>query len=338
MSFDLILPFLRPIEPLILDDQISEIMINHSSQVFIERSGRLEPVPGIELNAKSLQVAVKNIARLLGDDISESKPILDARLPDGSRVAAVIPPCSQGGITFTIRKFTARHFTIEDLIELGTLDSELAHLLQEKVSLHQNILISGGTSSGKTTLLNILCDFIPDEERIVVIEDTAEIHIRKSNLVRFEARRAQDSTPAITIRDLLKATLRHRPDRIIVGEIRGGEAFDFLQALNVGHSGTLSTIHANSAYHALARFVTCVLQSTIGLPYKAIKSNIGDSINLLLHLECKDGHRQVSELVEVWGYDGETDQYELATLYPRSQQAMQTKPGKKSGPSEDGCD
>ncbi|PYV36753.1 MAG: hypothetical protein DMG06_30025 [Acidobacteria bacterium] len=149
MSFDLILPFLRPIEHLILDDLISEIMINQSSQVFIERSGRLEPVPGIVLNAKSLQVALKNIARLLGDDISESKPILDARLPDGSRVAAVIPPCSQGGITLSIRKFTARHFTIQDLIELGTVDTELAELLQEKVSQRQNILISGGTSSGK---------------------------------------------------------------------------------------------------------------------------------------------------------------------------------------------
>ena len=325
MSFDLILPFLRPIEHLVLDDQISEIMINHSSQVFIERYGRLEPVPHIELNAKSLQVALKNIARLLGDDISESKPILDARLPDGSRVAAVIPPCSQGGITFTIRKFTARHFTIQDLIDLGTVDPGLAHLLQEKVSQRQNILISGGTGTGKTTLLNILCDFIPDEERIVVIEDTAEISIRKSNLVRFEARRPQNSMPAITIRELLRATLRHRPDRIIVGEIRGGEAFDFLQALNVGHSGTLSTIHANSAYHALARFVTCVLQSNIELPYKAIKSNIADSINLLLHLERREGRRQVTELVEVQGYDVEADQYELTTLYPRSQEAMRSK-------------
>jgi pilus assembly protein CpaF len=338
MSFDLILPFLRPIEALILDDRISEIMINQSSQVFIERSGRLEPVPGIVLNAKSLQVALKNIARLLGDDISESKPILDARLPDGSRVAAVIPPCSQGGITFTIRKFTATHFTIQDLIELGTVDRELAELLQEKVSQRQNILISGGTSSGKTTLLNILCDFIPDEERIVVIEDTAEIHIRKSNLVRFEARRQQNSRPAITIRDLLKATLRHRPDRIIVGEIRGGEAFDFLQALNVGHSGTLSTIHANSSYHALARFVTCILQSTIELPYKAIKSNIGESINLLLHLERKDGHRQVSELVEVRGYDVEVDHYALTTLYPRSRRAMRSEAEENARPfAEDGC-
>src|SRR5262249_16013375 len=270
-----------------------------------------------------------------GDDISEANPILDARLPDGSRVAAVIPPCSQGGITFTIRKFTARHFTIQDLIELGTLDSELAELLQEKVRQHPNILISGGTRSGKTTLLNILCDFIPDDERIVVIEDTAEINIRKSNLVRFEARRAQDSVAAITIRELLRATLRHRPDRIIVGEIRGGEAFDFLQALNVGHSGTLSTIHANSACHALARFVTCVLQSTIELPYKAIKSNIGDSIDLLLHLERKEGQRQVSELVEVQGYDGETDQYGLKTLYRRGQERRLTESDLKAGPSVD---
>ena len=195
MSFDLILPFLRPIEPLILDDQINEIMINQSSRVFIERCGRLEPVPGIELSSKSLQVALKNIARLLGDEISEAKPILDARLPDGSRVAAVIPPCSQGGITFTIRKFTSRHFAMQDLVELGTVDRELSRLLEENVSQRQNILISGGTSTGKTTLPNILCDFIANEERIVVIEDTAEIHIRKSNLVCFEARRSQNGNP-----------------------------------------------------------------------------------------------------------------------------------------------
>jgi pilus assembly protein CpaF len=279
-------------------------------------------VPGIELSSKSLLVALKNIARLLGDDISEAKPILDARLPDGSRVAAVIPPCSQGGITFTIRKFTARHFSMHDLVELGTVDRELARLLQEKVSQRQNILISGGTSTGKTTLLNTLCDFFPDEERIVVIEDTVEIHIRKSNLVRFEARHGRNSPAAITIRDLLRASLRHRPDRIIVGEIRGGEAFDFLQVLNVGHSGTLSTIHANSAYHAIARFVSCVLQSDIELPYHAIKSNIGDSINLLLHLERLGGHRRVSELVEIQHYDVDADRYELTTLYPGGWQAI----------------
>src|SRR2546422_231638 len=186
MSFDLILPFLRPIEHLIRDDEVSEIMVNGSSQVFIERQARIEHVPGIELNEKSLHVALRNIARLLGDDISESKPILDARLPDGSRVAAIIPPCSLGGITLTIRKFSARHFTVKDLILMGSIEPALAELLIDKVTNRQNILISGGTATGKTTLLNVLAGFIPDKERIVLIEETAEINIRNGNLVRFE--------------------------------------------------------------------------------------------------------------------------------------------------------
>jgi pilus assembly protein CpaF len=319
MSFDLILPFLRPIEHLIRDPEVSEIMVNGSSRVFMERQGRIEPVPGIEVNEKSLHVALRNIARLLGDDISESKPILDARLPDGSRVAAVIPPCSLGGITLTIRKFSARHFTIEDLITLESLDPNLASLLCLEVENRQNILISGGTGTGKTTLLNVLADFIHDEERIVLIEDTAEIHIRKGNLVRFEARREQTTTPPVTIRDLLRATLRHRPDRIIVGEIRGGEAFDFLQLLNTGHSGTLSTIHANSAYHAVSRFVSCVLQSNIDLPYAAIKSNFADSINLLLHIERRNGLRYVSQVLKVHGYDAGSDRFQLETVYERKE-------------------
>ena len=319
MSFDLILPFLRPIEHLIRDPEVSEIMVNGSSRVFTERQGRIEPVPGVEVNEKSLHVALRNIARLLGDDISESKPILDARLPDGSRVAAVIPPCSLGGITLTIRKFSARHFTIADLISLGSIDPDIASLLCAEVENHQNILISGGTGTGKTTLLNVLADFIPDEERIVLIEDPAEIHIRKSNLVRFEARREQTTAPAVTIRDLLRATLRHRPDRIIVGEVRGGEAFDFLQLLNTGHSGTLSTIHANSAYHAVSRFVSCVLQSNIDLPYAAIKSNFADSINLLLHIERRNGLRYVSQVLKVRGYDAGSDRFQLETIYERKE-------------------
>jgi pilus assembly protein CpaF len=319
MSFDLILPFLRPIEHLIRDPEVSEIMVNGSSRVFTERQGRIEPVPSIEVSEKSLHVALRNIARLLGDDISESKPILDARLPDGSRVAAVIPPCSLGGITLTIRKFSARHFTIEDLITLKSIDPNIASLLCSEVENRQNILISGGTGTGKTTLLNVLADFIPDEERIVLIEETAEIRIRKSNLVRFEARREQTTTPAVTIRDLLRATLRHRPVRIIVGEVRGGEAFDFLQALNTGHSGTLSTIHANSAYHAISRFVSCVLQSNIDLPYVAIKSSFADSINLLLHIERRNGLRYVSQVLKVHGYDAGSDRFQLETIYERNE-------------------
>jgi pilus assembly protein CpaF len=315
MSFDLILPFLRPIEPLIKDDSISEIMINGSSQVFIEKMGILEEMTVAGLSEKSLMVAVRNIARLLGDDISESKPILDARLPDGSRVAAVIPPCSLGGITLTIRKFSARRFTIEDLIRQGTITEKLASLLCERVQAHSNILISGGTGTGKTTLLNILANSIPSEERIIIIEDTAEISISKPNLVRFEARREQPGAPAVTIRDLLKATLRQRPDRIILGEVRGGEAFDLLQALNTGHSGSLSTIHANSAHNAASRFTNCVLQSNVELPYKAIKANIADTIDLLLHIERKDGCRIVSQLLELTGYDMDRDSFQYRPIY-----------------------
>src|SRR5215471_16725979 len=219
-SFETILPFLRPIEHLILDPDISEIMVNGGSRIFIEKHGQLTAVPDIAISEQALCAAVKNIARRLGDDVSEAKPILDSRLPDGSRVAAVLPPCSIDGITLTIRKFNTRHFTVADLIQNGTLSGATAEFLHQKVSGGQNILISGGTGSGKTTLLSILADFIPDEERILLIEDTAELNIRKTNLVRFESRREQAGIPAVTIRDLLKAALRHRPDRIIVGEVR----------------------------------------------------------------------------------------------------------------------
>ncbi len=319
-TFDLILPFLRPIEHLILDDNISEIMVNAGSQVFIERNGALEAVPDIALSETALNAAVRNIARRLGDDVSETKPILDSRLPDGSRVAAVIRPSSIDGITLTIRKFNTRNFTMDDLIRIGTLSQPVADLLKSRVERHDNILISGGTGTGKTTLLNILTGFIPDEDRIILIEDTAEINIKKPNLVRFEARKEQNGIPPITIRDLLRATLRHRPDRIIVGEIRGGEAFDLLQALNTGHSGTLSTIHANSAAQALQRFTSCVLQSGVDLPYRAIKSHIADSIQLLVHIERQHGKRLVSQILEIQAYSGDSDKYQLKTLFETGDQ------------------
>jgi pilus assembly protein CpaF len=316
-GFELILPFLRPIEPLILDPEISEIMVNGPDGVFVEQEGFIKAVPDARLTEKFLLIAIKNIARRLGDDISESKPILDSRLPDGSRVAAVIPPCSVNGITLTIRKFNARHFTVRDLVRIGTLTEELASLFEKFVLERKNLLIAGGTGTGKTTMLNILARFIPDEERVVLIEDTAETQIHKPNLVRFEARRKQKGLPAVTIRDLLKATLRHRPDRIILGEIRGGEAFDLLQLLNTGHSGTLSTVHANSAAQGLARFTSCVLQSGIELPYRAIKTNIADSLNVIIQLERRPGQRFVSEALEIKGYNPEQDWYELKPIYTR---------------------
>src|ERR1700687_345706 len=314
-GFEMILPFLKPIEHLILDDTISEVMVNGPSHVFIEKDGFLQEIRGLALGEKSLMIAVKNIARRLGDDISEAKPILDSRLPDGSRVAAVIPPCSLNGVTLTIRKFNSRHFGIDDLVTAGTLERWLANQLEDYVLGRKNILIAGGTGCGKTTLLNILGKFIPEEERILLIEDTSEIHMGQQNLVRFEARQPQNGLPAVTIRDLLRAELRHRPDRIILGEIRGGEAFDLLQLLNTGHSGSLSTVHATSAKQALARFTSCVLQSGVELPYCAIKTNIGHSLNVVVQLERRPGRRYVSQVVEINGYDPDQDEYDFGVIF-----------------------
>jgi pilus assembly protein CpaF len=324
-GFELILPFLRPIQHLILDPDISEIMVNGPERIFIEKAGHLQAVPEVKLTHESLIVAVKNIARRLGDDISDSKPILDSRLPDGSRVAAVIPPCSIHGVALTIRKFSSYRFKMENLVEVGTVTAKLSEQIQEFVLQRKNILICGGTSSGKTTLANALTDFIPNDERIVLIEDTAEIQIQKDNVVRFEARLQQSGLPAVTIRDLLKATLRHRPDRIILGEIRGGEAFDLLQLLNTGHSGTISTVHANSAAQGISRFTTCVLQSGIEMPYAAIKANIAESLNIVVQIERRPGYRFVSEVLEIQSYKPEQDRYELRNLYRLSDELTERR-------------
>jgi pilus assembly protein CpaF len=319
-GFEMILPFLKPIEHLILDESITEVMVNGADRVFIEKQGYLQPVPGVSICERSLLVAVKNIARRLGDDISEAKPILDSRLPDGSRVAAVIPPCSLGGVTLTIRRFSARHFDMEDLIQAGALHRSLANLLEDYVLARKNVLISGATSTGKTTLASALAKFIPAEERILVIEDTAEIQLTHANVVRFEARREQNGVPAVAIRDLLKAALRHRPDRILLGEIRGGEAFDLLQLLNTGHSGTISTIHANSAQQGLSRFASCVLQSGVELPYAAIKTNIGDSLNVVIQIERRPGRRYVSEVLLVNSYNPDADFFDYGVIFRASKE------------------
>ena len=318
MSWDVIIPFLRPIEPLLLDPEISDIVVNGSGRVFAEKFGRLEEITGVTLPEKSLQVAVRNIARALGDEISEEAPLLDSRLTDGSRVAAVFPPCSVGGTALAIRKFQNKRYNAEELLRIGSLTLQSLEVLQAAVFKRQNILISGGTGTGKTTLLNALAASIADEERVIVIEDTSEIQIGKPNLVRLEARREQPNLPAVTIRDLLKATLRLRPDRILLGEVRGGEAFDLLQALNTGHSGTLSTIHANSGPQALTRFTTCVMMSGVELPHKVVRSNIGDALNILVHLSRRNSKRKVTEILAIKGYDPGQDQYQLETLYQSS--------------------
>ncbi|MBW8863299.1 MAG: CpaF family protein, partial [Acidobacteria bacterium] len=294
-SLDRILPFLRPIEDLLRDPTVTELMVNAGGRrVFVERAGGLELVPDRTLESRNLTVAIKNIARACGDEISEMQPILDARLEDGSRVAAMFPPCAVAGPALTIRKF-GRRYTLENLVEIGTLSPALARRLVAAIAAERNILISGGTGTGKTTLLNALAARIPDGNRIVLIEETAEIHLDKPNLLRLEARRAQmplgheTPLPAVTIADLLRATLRHRPDRIIVGEVRGAEAFDLLQALNTGHLGSLSTIHANSADQALTRLAHCVLTANVGLPHRSIREAIALAIHMVVHIARVDG-------------------------------------------------
>jgi pilus assembly protein CpaF len=316
-SLDRILPFLKPIEDLLLDSTVTEVMVNEGGRrVFVEREGSIENVSERTLETRNLTVAIKNIARACGDEISEMQPLLDARLEDGSRVAAMFPPCAVGGPVLTIRKFT-RRYSLRDLVDVGSLAEPTAEQLTGAIRNQQNILISGGTGTGKTTLLNALAAHIPECDRIVVIEETAEIHLPKPNVLRLEARRAQAPLgqeaplPPVTIADLLRAALRHRPDRILVGEVRGAEAFDLLQALNTGHLGSMSTIHANSAEQALTRLAHCVLTANVGLPHRSIREAIALAIHLIVHIARVDGRRQVTELTAIRGYDGNTDRFVL---------------------------
>jgi pilus assembly protein CpaF len=320
MSLETILPFLQPIAHLIVDPGVSEVMVNGDGTIFIQRNGQLSFVDA-SLEPKYLASTVKRIARSLGNDIGESKPLLDARLPDGSRVAAAFPPCSLHGVTLTIRKFRPHWFTMEQLVEAGMLPATVAAELAEAIRDRKTILIAGGTDTGKTTFAKALIDFIPQHERLGVIEDTAELKIDHPNVFRFEARKEQldgsgkVTVPAVTVRDLVKATLRHRPDRLIIGEVRGGEAFDLLDALNTGHAGSISTLHANSALQALSRLATLTLRADVDLPYKAVQGEIGDLIDLVIHIQRKEGQRSISQVLQLRGFDADAGRYETSTLY-----------------------
>lgn len=299
-SMERILPFLRPLKDLLADPDITEVMVNAGGRrVFVERAGRLHHVEGRVLEPRNLTVAIKNIARACGDEISEHQPILDARLEDGSRVAAMFPPCSVDGPTLTVRKF-GRRYALNDLVAGGMLAEEQADVLRSAVLDGRNILISGGTGTGKTTLLNALASTIPPRERVVLIEETSEIQLDLPNVVRFEARRAvapigqEAATLAVTISELVRATLRHRPDRIILGEVRGSEAVDLLQALNTGHRGSLSTIHANTADQATVRLAHCAAAAQTGLSLTAVEEAVRRVIDVVVHLDRRNGSRAVS--------------------------------------------
>ncbi len=299
--FAYVRPFLAPINDFLEDASISEIMINGHDKIYIERKGKIEKTDKKFSSEKALVAAIKNIARALGKDVSELSPRLDARLDDGSRVAAVIPPCALTGTYVSIRKFSKKALTLHDLINFGAITREAIDFIELCILMKQNVIVSGGTGSGKTTLLNVLSSLIPDNERIIVIEDTAELQLQKEHILRMEAKPAdKKGRGEVTIRDLLHSTLRMRPDRIVIGEIRGGEAFDLLQAMNTGHGGSMSTIHSNAPLDTLSRLENTTLQSGIQLPLKAIREQISSAINIIVHTKrFEDGSRKVNYISEV---------------------------------------
>ncbi|MDI6709516.1 MAG: CpaF family protein [Thermoanaerobacterales bacterium] len=296
-----------PITPLLNDPEVNEVMVNGPHRVYVERKGRLE-LTSVEFrdNEHILHI-IEKIVTPLGRRIDESMPMVDARLPDGSRVNAIIPPLALDGPTLTIRKFARERLRIEDLVRLGTLNQEMARFLEACVRARLNIVVSGGTGSGKTTTLNVLSSFIPADERIVTIEDAAELQLHQEHVVRLESRPANiEGRGQITIRDLVRNALRMRPDRIVVGEVRGGEALDMLQAMNTGHDGSLTTGHANGPRDMLARLETMVLMAGMDLPVRAIREQIASAVDLIVHQSrLKDGSRKVTQITEVQGMEGD---------------------------------
>jgi pilus assembly protein CpaF len=314
MSFDLILPFLRPIEPLLRDEEVSEIMGNPNLTWFYEREGTMIQDKSIQFEPERLRTGLEVVANKLGKKLDEDNPLLNAQLPDGSRLAALIPPITRNAPGLIIRKFTSRNYTIEDLIRRGTLTRELADFLTEQIQRGQTILISGGTGTGKTTLLNILGQAIPDCDRLVIIEDTAELSFDKPNILPTECQLDTHRKP-VTFDDLLKAALRWRPDRIILGEVRGVEARTLLDSFNTGHSGSLATIHANSAAKALRRFANLVLRSHTQATYVDVEAEIGEAVDLVIHVERQPGRRVIREVLRLHGYNRDTHKFEIETVF-----------------------
>jgi pilus assembly protein CpaF len=296
---------LGPLEPLMQDPTVSDILVNGSKEVYVERRGRLERTRVIFRDDAHLLQIIERIVSAVGRRVDESSPMVDARLPDGSRVNAVIPPLALDGPVLSIRRFAADPYRMADLVEFGTLTGGLAEILRAAVQARLNILVSGGTGAGKTTMLNVLSNAIPNTERIVTIEDSAELQLQQEHVVRLETRPANiEAQGAVTQRDLLRNALRMRPDRIVVGEVRGPEVLDMLQAMNTGHDGSLSTVHANSTRDALSRLETMVLMSGVALPVRAMRDYIASALDLMVHLaRLSDGTRKVTRVTEIVGME-----------------------------------
>jgi len=293
--------FLAPVAAYLDDDAVSEVLINGPDSIYVERSGKLEKTAERFVSEPALKAAAVNIAKSVGRILDEMHPRLDARLPDGSRVHAVIPPLSRIGTVIAIRKFKKDTLTVDKMQEFGSLDESMRKLIRALVLLRKNVIVSGATSSGKTSVLNALSSFIPEGDRVLVIEDATELQLQQSHIVPFETRKAdKNGQGEVTIRDLIHSALRLRPDRIVIGEIRGGEALDLLQALNTGHAGSMSTIHANSPMDCLRRIETCALLSGIDIPLSALRAQVASAIDVVVHTaRLSDGSRKIVAISEV---------------------------------------
>ncbi len=324
--------FLSPVLAYLADDSVSEVLINGPDEVFIERSGLLERTQAKFKDEQALQAAVRNIAQFVGRRIDDENPILDARLPDGSRVAAVIPPCSRKGTTLSIRKFSKGTPSFVDLINRGSISKEGARFLDVCIYLAKNIIISGGTGSGKTTLLNVLGSRIPGNQRLLIIEDSSELKITTDHVVFFETKHADAMGKGqVSIRDLIRSALRLRPDRIVVGEVRGPEALDLITAMNTGHGGSMGTTHANTPYDGLVRLETLAMMGDTQVPVAAIRRQIAAAIHLVVQIKrMHDGSRKITNISEVVPEVDEMGRYKIRDLFKFVQRGK-TQEGKIVG-------